>query len=357
MHVLFLAGRELEYSRNDVMLRALRRFAQVRVIGFNQRPKSLITGSLILMLRSLPLLVLGRYDLVFVGFFGHILMLPVGVIARKPILFDAFVSTLDTLSGDRKTFSPQSVGGKTAYWLDRKACQLADHVLLDTPHHTQYFNHAFQVPIEKLSALPVGCNEDLFHPQSGFMRSPDPVTRVLYYSSYMPLHGVENVIWAAGQLQSEPIRFRLIGDGPTYPQVHRLAEELRLENIEFHPSIPLAQLPGEIAMADINLGGHFGLSEKAGRVVPGKVYQVLAMSRPLIATTTPANRDLLRHAQSAYLCPPGDPQALARAILTLHGDPTLRNQLAQGGYALYQAECSEAVITERLRSLVDRLVN
>jgi glycosyltransferase involved in cell wall biosynthesis len=83
---------------------------------------------------------------------------------------------------------------------------------------------------------------------------------------------------------------------------------------------------------------------------------MLAMARPVIAADTPANRDLLTHGESACLCPPGDPDALAEALLTLHRDPALRGHLAREGRSLYLRRCSEAVITARLGELTSKML-
>jgi hypothetical protein len=349
MRVLFLTGREIQYPRNDVLLRAFRRFSQVTVMS-EKTTGSLITRSLRVGLQALPQLSFGKYDLVFVGFYGHFLMLPIGLLTQQPILFDAFLSTYDTMSFDRQTFGPQTMRGRLAFWLDQTACRLADHVLLDTEEQVTYFNHTFNLPLQALSALHVGNNEDLFYPQSG--NRQDRTTSVLYYCSYLPLHGVETVIRAAASLKKEAIHFRLIGSGLEYNRIRSLADELALQNITFVPPVSLAALPEEIATADICLGGHFGSSPKAARVIPGKIYQILAMARPVIATTTPANQRLLSHMETAYLCPPHDPEALAASILALHRDPALRHHLAGQGRRLYEAQCSEAVITAQLRKLV-----
>ncbi len=357
MKILFVVGRELSYARNDVLLRAFRRFAQVDCLGVDQRPRSLLKNSLGMGLRASLAALRQRYDLVFVGFYGHLILLPLGLLPRAPILFDAFVSTYDTLIEDRQVGAPGSSVSRLAYALDWTSGRLADHILLDTPEHIAYYAAAFHLPAEKFTPLPVGCNESLFswraRPAAG------PVTRVLYYTSYLPLHGVDTVVRAAAHVAGAvggALRFRIIGDGQTYPQVRRLAEQLGLDNIEFVPPVPVTALPEEIARADIGLGGHFGSNAKAGRVVPGKIYQLLAMGCPVIATRTPANLALLQHGQSAYLCQPDDPLELAQALLRLHQDPALRQALSAGGAQRYRQACSETVITERLRQQVERML-
>ena len=354
MRILYLTGRELAYPRNEVLFRAFQRLgAVVEPVGGGPF-RSLLLRSLTVGLRALPRLLRRRYDLVFVGFYGHLLVLPVGMLAKGPVLFDAFVSTYDTLCFDREVCTPHSFLGRLAFRLDQAACRSADLVLLDAHQHVVYFARTFRLPSDRLIALPVGCNEDLFHPRPKPSRR-DPVTRVLYYCTYLPLHGVETVLHAAALVDAEPIHFRLVGSGRTYTRARRLARQLGLRNVAFVPPIPLQSLPDEIAAADICLGGHFGQSPKAGRVIPGKVYQILAMARPLIASDTPANRELLSHGETAYLTPPAHPQALAAAILTLHRDEALRHALAVRGRALYEQCCSEAVITARLREIVHRI--
>jgi glycosyltransferase involved in cell wall biosynthesis len=350
MRILYLTGRERGYTRNDVLLRALQHLGSVYVIA-DVPSGPLLWRSAVVFARALPRLIRRRYDLVFVGFYGHLLMLPIGLLSHAPILFDAFVSTFDTLCFDRQVFAPNSLGGSAAFWLDKIACHLASVVLVDTPLQADYFMRMFNLKPETVRSTPVGCNEDIFHPRHSAPQ--EERTIVLYYSTYQPLHGVDTVVRAAALLREQPqIHFRLLGMGQTFDQVHRLAEELRLQNIGFVPFVPLQTLADEIGSAGICLGGHFGASSKAGRVVPGKIYQILAMGRPLLAADTPANRELLTHQETAYLCPPADPAALASAILELHRDASLREHLAARGRTLYLVQCSESVIAERLQRLV-----
>jgi glycosyltransferase involved in cell wall biosynthesis len=137
-----------------------------------------------------------------------------------------------------------------------------------------------------------------------------------------------------------------------YNQAHRLAGQLNASNVEFVPPVSYAGLPGEIAAADLCLGGPFGNTPKAHRVIPGKIFQFLAMRRPMIATDTPANRELLTHGRDAYLIPTADPEALAAAISLLQEDVMLREMLAARGYERYQQQCSEAVIREALHHIL-----
>jgi glycosyltransferase involved in cell wall biosynthesis len=352
MRIIYLTGRERTYSRNDVILRAFQRWGDVEVYS-PERRGSILLSSIRLYLKALPALARSKYDLIFCGFYGHLMMLPAGILRRSPILFDAFVSTYDTLCFDRNIVSPNSLPGKTAFFLDKIACGLADSVLLDTQQHIQYFQSTFKLNNKRYKRIPVGCNEDLFHPVES-LHNKEFV--VLYYCSYLPLHGVDIVVKAASILRDKRISFRLIGSGQEYKSVRALALQLKLTNITWVPDVPLEQLPKEIAKTDVCLGGHFGSSIKAERVIPGKIYQMLAMGSPVIAGDTPANRELLENNQSALLCNPGDPQALASAILNLYQDPGLKTTLMKNGHQVYTEKCSEAVITMMLRNAVCEII-
>lgn len=355
MRVLFITGREITYARNEVLVRALRRFATVDVVSAHRQPRSLAGNSLWIAVRALPYVLGRRYDLVFVGFYGYLILLLLRPFLRAPILFDAFVSNYDTLAFDRQTVSAVSLRGRLAYGLDWFVCRLANVVLLDTAAHVDYFAQTFGLQRDRLDWLPVGCSDSLFAPRQPAATSGHP-TRVLNYCTYLPIHGVEIILQAAARVQGEPIEFHLIGSGPLYPAMRALARWLNLSNVTFWPPCTPSQLADAIAAADLCLGGHFGASDKAQRVVPGKIYQMLAVGRAVIAADAPGNRELLVHGANAYLTPPADPDALAVAILTLHRDPALRSLLATGGHVCYRDHASEVVITTKLQSIVDRLL-
>ena len=355
MRVLFLVGREIQYARNQVLLDAMRHFADVDVVARNSRPASLLANSAAIATRGAAMLARRRYDLVFVGFYGHLIVRTLAPLIRSPLLFDAFLSTYDTLCFDRQLYVPDSRIGRMAFQLDRSTGARADHVLLDTRQHVDYFVNTFGLPRTKFSAIPVGCSDTIYAPQPYAPPASGPL-RVLSYSSYMPLHGIDTILRAAATLRDRDnapdLRFRLIGDGALLPAMRALAAELALENVEFLPPVPQSQLAREIAAADICLGGHFHDSCKAGRVIPGKIYQMLAIGRPVIAADTPANRELLTAETSALMVPPSSPGALADAMQRLAADVSLRQRLADAGRALYAARAAQPVITQMVEATV-----
>jgi glycosyltransferase involved in cell wall biosynthesis len=143
---------------------------------------------------------------------------------------------------------------------------------------------------------------------------PGP-TCVLFYGQFIPLHGIETIVRAAQVLESRgtALRWLLVGRGQESPAIDRLVDTLGARSIERVPWVEPEAIPSLIDGADICLG-IFGTSEKARRVIPNKVFQVLARQKPLVTADTPAIRELLATHPLVRLVPPGDPAALAAAV-------------------------------------------
>ena len=292
--ILFAAGREASYVRNHLLIQAASALAEVTAIT-PDRPGSLSRNLLRVLRRLLPALR-QPHDLVILGFYGHPLTPIVRRFTSAPILFDAYVSTWDTLCFDRQKYDPASVPGRAARWLDVTACRSSDRVMLDTQAHARFFIDSFHLPPDHVDTWYIGCDEAIFYPRPRPTRAAAEPLTVFFYGSYQPLHGVEVIVQAAALLnEDDRVRFKLIGDGQTQQQAQQMAQQACLSNIEFLPPVPIADLALLTASSDICLAGPFGASAKAQRVIPTKTAQFLAMSRPLIASNSPANREMLVH--------------------------------------------------------------
>lgn len=324
-----------EYSRNRIMAKALRRAgATVLTVGdrrtYVHRTPRLARGLLGL-----------RPDVVLVGFPGHAdvaVARLAGLLRRAPVVFDAFVSLYETAVEDRQLIEPGSTAARRYALEDRIACRLATRVVLDTDTHLEYFAEQFGVPRRKLRRVWVGADDDVMRPGPP---PDDTVFRVFVYGSFVPLHGLEHVVRAAHALErrGEEVEIDIVGDGQTEADVRRLAGELGTTSVRFLGRRPYEELPALMAASHVCLG-IFGTSGKAQRVIPNKVFDALAVARPVVTADTPAAREVLTHGQDAWLCPAGDPEALADAFTALKADAPSRERLAQRGHQLFRERFS-----------------
>jgi glycosyltransferase involved in cell wall biosynthesis len=170
---------------------------------------------------------------------------------------------------------------------------------------------------------------------------------VRFHGSFIPLHGIETILRAAGELKEENILFELAGRGQLSQSSEKLANNLTLSNVRFVGHVPLTEIPRFIAGADVCLG-IFALTPKAQRVIPTKVYEILACGRPLITAHTPAISRVFRDREHALLVTPGDSQDLAAKILELKADPSLAETIAHNGYTLFAEKFQPRMVVEPL---------
>jgi glycosyltransferase involved in cell wall biosynthesis len=286
-----------------------------------------------------------RFDAVIVGYPGHFDVPAARRIARgRPVIFNPLVSLHETLVEDRGRFASGSPAAGVLRQIDRLALRRADLVVADTAENARHLAELGELAAERLAVCFVGAEERLFRP--GRQRAQE--FHALFVGKLIPLHGLETIL-AAARLAPE-LRFRVVGSG----QLDTLMAG-RPPNVEWVEWVEYEQLPGEIQRSGCTLG-IFGSSPKTARVIPNKAFQALACGTPLVTADTPAARELLVDGESALLVPAADPEALAAAVRRLAGDAELARSIGEGGLAAYHEHASEAVLGERWRGLVERLV-
>jgi glycosyltransferase involved in cell wall biosynthesis len=234
-------------------------------------------------------------------------------------VFDLFISTYDTLVFDRKLISAGSLAASLVWWLERLAIRSADLVLLDTETHARRVERLFGLPSGSCDAVLVGAETEHFHPTAA-LENTGPL-RVLFYGQLIPLHGIETIIAAARLMRDEPVEWTVIGRGQEAPRIRRMLAEVPLPKLRWIEWVQYHDLRNRIAEADLTLG-IFGTSEKAACVIPNKVFQALAMGRPLVTRDSTAIRELLAHRPPCVtLVPAADPDALAAAIRAHESNP------------------------------------
>lgn len=245
----------------------------------------------------------------------------------KKVFFDIFASTHETYVKDRKIVDKKSFRAKFYFLLDWLDLRLADFIITDTEAHLNYYHEVYGLNKNKGITVYVGSDPDYFYP-----RKTEEETDVLFYGSYQPLQGAEVIVKAAAKLPK--VKFKLIGGGQTRESTQDLAKELKLKNIEFIDWLSLEKLSEEISRSKITLG-IFGNTKKARVVIPNKVYDYMACSKPVITGDTEAARELLDNNQSAILIPLGDHISLAEAINSLMKNAKDRETLAKNGFRVF----------------------
>ncbi|MBF0484402.1 MAG: glycosyltransferase family 4 protein [Candidatus Omnitrophica bacterium] len=282
-------------------------------------------------------------DAIIVGFFGHLIVPVARLFSKKPIIFDSFVSVYQTMVMDRQVFKPEGLLSWLTKFLDQKSSQIADHVFCDTEQNIRYYCDQGKGDPKKFSRLWVGTDDSVFYPREPQMSGKKFL--VHFHGELQPLHGVDTII-AAAQLLPD-VQFRIVGKNPQLSRLAAQAKEQKIFNIEFIPPVPYERLPDLLNEADVCLG-IFGTTIKARSVIPHKVFEAMAMAKPLITADTQGVRELLEHRVSCLLIPPGNAQALADAIMILKADSSLRYTLGHNAYQIFKEQCRPAVLGKHI---------
>lgn len=346
--ICYIAGRETTYSRTQTVLHALKSSGH-RVVPILPPDKSF---------RHYPALLfkfliqVRTCDLVVVGFYGHFLILFVRLITRKPILFDALVSTFFVMR-DRGKAKKGGLKDRIFYMLDKVAMTAADKIVLETQDHVDARARVFKVPPSRFKRVFLPTVDDVMFPHEK-QKLLDPFV-VHFHGEFAPFHGVKYIIEAAHMLRDENIHFRIIGSGFTFAEDKRLVEEFQLHNCEFIERVPFAQLP-ELMSESAACLGIFGDTIRTLHELTNKIVEAMACGAAIITTRSAPVEELLQHEKSALLIPPANPGALADAIRKIQNDQTLRKKLGRNARNQYVKHCHLENFTQEFNAVVHELM-
>jgi glycosyltransferase involved in cell wall biosynthesis len=159
--------------------------------------------------------------------------------------------------------------------------------------------------------------------------------------------GLETAIEAAAKL-GDGYRLVLIGQGPRRAELLRMAEALPPGTVEIRDPIP-----PERAARLLRASGALLVSLAPGfeGFVPSKLFECCAIARPVILAAAGEAASLATEAEAALCVPPGDADALARAVRTVGEDAALRDELVARGRSFAEQNSRDAGVVELERVL------
>jgi glycosyltransferase involved in cell wall biosynthesis len=171
-------------------------------------------------------------------------------------------------------------------------------------------------------------------------------------------HGIPTLAQALAMVtcRRPSVRWLLIGDGPLRPLIDRSIEENGLaERVRLVGMLPHTQMPSYLAASDILVSPH-GHQADGGEFFgsPTKLYEYMAMARPIVASRVGQIAEVLCDEQSALLVPPGDADALSRAIVRLVDDAWLRQHLGRAARQAAETHHSWQLNAQRVIEALER---
>jgi len=330
------------YSRNSIIRKHLNDL-NYKVIDF--RPLVSRLGFLEAILRDIK-----KPDLVWVPCFRHRDILSARRWSARlniKLLFDPLISSWDKEVHEKNRVYTQEFSDK----LKKKESELfnkADIVISDTSLHADLFRKKLGLSKHKNPIVYVGAEESIFKPSSKNV-SPNKKFEVLFFGSFISLHGADIIVQAANLMSDQlDVKWTLLGNGPNLKECQRLAD--RLPNVFFEDSISSSNLPERINQADILLG-IFGNSIKAGNVIPNKVFQSLACGKTVITRTSDAYpKSLVNLDKGIIFIKSNEPEELCKIVKKIAKNPSFLLESNRYSRKIYSENFSASIIKKQLEN-------
>ncbi len=304
----------------------------------------------------------GRYDVIYansppllVGVSGWVL----GAARRTPFVFEVHDLWPESAVDMGELNNPRIIRALT--WVEEGCYKRARQIIVVSDGiHDRLVERG--IPPEKLVMIQNGSNTDLFKPQpeaGAALRAQWGLQDkfIVFYGGIIGLaQGLEVVVETARVLVDEKdIHFVMVGEGPCRVQIEKQLDDYDLPNFSFLPGQSLEAMPAHLAAADVALAPLRDLPVFEG-VRPTKIFDAWACERPVIVSARGEPCRIVQDADGGLCTEPENPQAIARAILTLRDDAERRRQYALSGARQVDARYSLRAMAVKLEQVLQENV-
>ena len=294
-------------------------------------------------------------DIYLLTFRGQeILPLVLAIAGRKQVWFDEFIVPGAYLKQEKRKKSLKNTIkttilklGLPVYSFFLKRC---DKILIDTDEHVEISSELSGISRDRYLSMPVGTDESLFYPQAS--TKPEKF-RIFYYSSVMqPLLGIPVVLKAAELLkENRDFEFVLVGGKGAMTSA---VEESRLKgaNIIYKEWVKFEEIPDLMRESNLVLGGPFGGTPQANKVITGKTYQSIACAQPTVVGKNKSAGPYFIDKKNCLLAEQNNPQALVEIFKWAKDNPEALEQIGKEGRKLYEEQFSSTALQKIIADLI-----
>ncbi len=162
-------------------------------------------------------------------------------------------------------------------------------------------------------------------------------------------HGLEVVIEAAQLLKARgrnDFVFQLVGDGAQRARLETDAQERGVSDmVRFTGRLPKSEMPHILANSHACLV-HLKGCELFKTVIPSKIFETMAMQRPIIMGVKGEAARIVTEAQAGVTMEPDNAQSLVEAVTTLADNPELTERLGRQARAFVAEQYNRDKLAE-----------
>jgi len=224
------------------------------------------------------------------------------------------------------------------------------------------------IPPDKILVNPNGVDVDRFDPAAVKEKSAElriklglqDKTIVGFIGTFGRWHGAEVLAEAIRPVAESDasVHFLLIGNGATMPRVAEIIQSSAMsDRVTLTGMVPQDSGPVYLGACDILVSPHVPNSDGSAFFgSPTKLFEYMAMERGIVASRLEQIGDILKDGETALLTTPGSVEELSRGIVTLSGNPELRERLGKNARAEVVAKYTWSSHTQRILNHLDAIL-
>ena len=292
-----------------------------------------------------PQVVIATSPQFFVAIAGYL----ISRLKRRPFVFEVRDLWPESIVAVGALKNPWLIGvlSKIAHFLYVRAS-----LIVAVAESTREILAARGIPRNKIEVVPNGIDTGLFsrqHDAESVRRryGLDGKFVVSYIGTHGMAHALQSVLTAAVLLrQFEDIHFLFVGEGAEKDDLLRRRDVEGLENVTFlgqqdHEMVPLFLKASDVSLVPLRDEALFSA------VLPSKIFEIMAASRPIILSVRGEAKALVERAQAGLCIEPENPEMMKDAILKLCENRQLGKTLGRRGKRFVEAHYSRTELATR----------
>ena len=165
-------------------------------------------------------------------------------------------------------------------------------------------------------------------------------------------HGVEVLLRAAQRCSDPDVVFMVVGTGAQRTELEALQAKLQLPNFRLIDKQPKDRVPYLMALSDVSVV-HLKDSPLFRTVIPSKIFEAMAMKRPIVLGVKGETQDIIEAAEAGIAVQPEDADALVEAVRRLREDASLYRSMAHNGHAYVHAYHDRKKLARRYWAMLE----
>jgi glycosyltransferase involved in cell wall biosynthesis len=215
--------------------------------------------------------------------------------------------------GDRETIALSGLARR----IEIRAYRRADIVVCVSPALKTIIAGEANLDPRRIVVVPNGVDTRIFDPQVHEPRRTFEGFTIGFVGTLYAWQGLGDLLHAIHDLRNKGLAINLAvaGDGPMRAGWETLAGQLGLTGCtRFLGRIPPDEVPPLIAGFDVCFSGQIPLQTGEMYLSPIKLYEYMAMGKPVVASSFQDARSLIRDGENGWLFLPEDRAALSQAL-------------------------------------------